>query len=329
MEILNNSIAIEELPLTNFQEYTKIDTNIFGKYMLGYITTMEIPNFEIVQQKYDRHVVIPDLHGENRLLENVISKYQREDTGFVFLGDLIDRKGDIKEPNSVPRLLDTIMGLGERAIICLANHELILLGALNSKDPLRSYAYSHYYDMIKARTVSDYGINEDKFGWNKEELKGKMIDLGHLALLMSATPYYETETFIATHAGINHTKSWDAQKQKLDRLADDLSKGIYPDPYPKNGLELEVELEPIFSMKNATDTREITSTDKIIVSGHAHALHGSKVMGLEINRNPMKYRNILNGQRIRLASQLNRPKNDDLYIWQDWDNEIKVFPNNR
>jgi hypothetical protein len=290
---------------------------------------MEQTNFQVVDQKFDRHVVIPDLHGENKLLERVVDKYQREDTGFVLLGDLIDRKGDLNEVNSVPKLLDTIIGLGNRAIITLANHELILLGALNADDPLRAYAYGYYYDMIKAHTVSDYEIRDDKFGWNKEELKQKMTELGHLALLMSATPYYETETFIATHAGINHTKPWEDQKQNLDRLAEDLSKGIYPDPYPMNGVQPEAELEPIFSMKNATDTREITSTDKIIVSGHAHSLHGSKVMGLEVGRNPLKYRKILNGQRIRLASQLNRPKNDDLYIWQDWDEEIVIIPNRR
>ncbi|NBW29283.1 hypothetical protein EBR37_02800 [bacterium] len=290
---------------------------------------MEQPNFKVLEQKFERHVVIPDLHGENMLLERVIEKYQREDTGFVFLGDLIDRKGDISETNSVPKLLDTIIGLGNRAIITLANHELILLGALNADDPIRAYAYGYYYDMIKAHTVSDYDIRDDKFGWNKDELKQKMTELGHLALLMGATPYYETETFIATHAGINHKKPWEIQKERLDNLAIQLEKGDYPDPYPKNGIQIEAELEPIFSMKNATDTSEIISTDKIIVSGHAHTLHGSKVMGLEVGRNPLKYRKILNGQRIRLASQLNRPKNDDLFIWQDWDQEIVVIPNRR
>ena len=43
----------------------------------------------------------------------------------------------------------------------------------------------------------------------------------------------------------------------------------------------------------------------------------------------MKSRKILEGQRIRLASQLNRPKNDDLYIWQDWDQEIVTISNRR
>ena len=290
---------------------------------------MEQPNFQVIGQKFDRHVVIPDLHGENKLLERVIEKYQREDTGFVLLGDLVDRKGDINEVNSVPKLLDTIMGLGNRAIITLANHELILLGALNADNPIRAYAYGYYYDMIKANTVTDYDIRDDKFGWNKDDLKQKMTELGHLALLMGATPYYETETFIATHAGINHKKPWEIQKERLDNLAIQLEKGDYPDPYPKNGIQIEAELEPIFSIKNATDTSEIISTDKIIVSGHAHALHGSKVMGLEVERNPLKYRKILNGQRIRLASQLNRPKNDDLFIWQDWDQEIVVIPNRR
>jgi len=289
----------------------------------------ELPEFQVVSQKFDRHVVIPDLHGENKLLERVIEKYQREDTGFVFLGDLIDRKGDINEVNSVPKLLDNIMGLGNRAIITLANHELILLGALNAEDPIRAYVYGYNYDMIKANTVTDYDIRDDKFGWNKDELKQKMIELGHLALLRSATPYYETDNFIATHAGINHRIPWQIEKEKLDELSFNLSKGDYPDPFPRNGVQIEDGLEPIFSMKNATDTSEIISTDKIIVSGHAHALHGSKVIGLEVGRNPLKYRKILNGQRIRLASQLNRPKNDDLFIWQDWDQEIVVIPNRR
>ena len=329
MRNIENNTAFVEAPNVLLDELKYISAKEIGEIVLAYTPTMEKPRFQVQTQRFDRHVVIPDLHGENRLLEDVIHKYQRADIGFVFLGDLIDRKGPNYEVNSVPKLLDTVMDLDDKAIITLANHELILLGSLSSEDPLRAYAYGYYYDMIKANTLRDYGVPEDRIGWNKNELRSIMKDLGHLALLESATPYYETETFIATHAGINHKTPWEEQKRKLDILAIELSEGYYPDPYPKNGVQLETELEPIFSMKNATDTSPITSTDKVIISGHAHNLSGQKVMNLEIGRNPIKYRKILNGQRIRLASQLNRPRNDDLFVYQDWDQEIKVFPNNR
>jgi len=316
-------------PLKELDSFTRSNLMYFLELYSKENSLQDLPEFQVVSQRFDRHVVIPDLHGENRILERVIEKYQREDTGFVFLGDLIDRKGNIEDIDSVPKLLNTILDLGDKAIICLANHELILLGALSTKDPLRRYAYSFYYDIIKAHTLSDYGIPNDRFDWNKEELTERMNELGHLALLRSSTPYYETDKFIATHAGINHRIPWQIEKEKLDDLSLNLSKGDYPDPFPRNGVQLEDGLEPIFSIKNAIDTSPIKSTSKIIVSGHAHSLHGSKVMGLDLTRNPMKSRKILEGQRIRLASQLNRPKNDDLFIWQDWDQEIVVIPNRR
>lgn len=333
-QINNSGVLAPERPiriLPDLNPFGDLERDLGFRFMFGFkpVTenNKEEPKFQVVQQKYDRHVVIPDLHGENTLLERVIDLYQREDIGFVFLGDLIDRKGPVIDKNSVPKLLDTISALGKRAIITLANHELILLGALTSEDQIRAYAYSYYYNIIKANTLKDYGIIEDTFDWAKEDLKSIMKSLGHLSLLESSTPYYETDDFIATHAGINHSTPWEIEKEKLDKLSTSLSKGEFPDPYPKNGVQMEEGLEPIFSFKNAMDSSPITSTDKIIVSGHAHSLGNRR-----FNDTAKKNKNdriILNGQRVRLASQLNKPKNDDLFIWQDWDNEIKVISNFR
>jgi hypothetical protein len=77
-------------------------------------------------------------------------------------------------------------------------------------------------------------------------------------------------------------------------------------------------------MDLAVDTRPILSTPKTVVSGHAHHLQNN----LKDNRLSFKtcrHRSLHGGKRIRLASQLNAPRTQPLYVWQDWDGEIVRF----
>ena len=62
--------------------------------------------FEVVPQKFDRHVIIPDLHGENNLFTSVVDQYiNKEDIGFVLLGDIIDKSGKYEEKNNTSHFL--------------------------------------------------------------------------------------------------------------------------------------------------------------------------------------------------------------------------------
>jgi hypothetical protein len=90
---------------------------------------MENNYYPKVEQKFDKHIVIPDLHGESKILEQVIDKYNDDNTGFVFLGDVIDQKGNAEEDNNSNILLSHIKDLGHIAILNMANHEFVMQGA--------------------------------------------------------------------------------------------------------------------------------------------------------------------------------------------------------
>lgn len=272
-------------------------------------------SFTTVNQSFEKHVVIPDLHGEVEVLQKTIDIYfDAEDICFVFLGDLIDKRKAKKDDSGVCQTLELVKGLGSRAVITMANHEWSALGALYDVDPIRKEAHvwgdlNFYY---ATSTLNSYGVNLEA---NKpyDEFKKIFEELGHSALLKSATPYFETEKFIAVHAGIESGWDWDAQKEYMEMACGDMAKGIY-------------ELQPSmwFSTELACDVRPIHSTEKIVVSGHAHYLTSS----LKNYSYPIKVckdRVVNNGKRVRLASQLNDCQ--PLYVWQDWDESIVEIDN--
>lgn len=267
--------------------------------------------FDTVEQSFERHVVVPDLHGEYELLQKTIELYfGAEDICFVFLGDLIDKRRAPKHDKGVQKTLGLVKDLGNRAIITLANHEWSMLAALYDKSSLRREAHVwgdlNFY--CASSTLRSYGVNleaEKPY----EEFKNIFEGLGHSALLQSATPYFETEKFIAVHAGVERDWDWEAQKDYLEMACSDMGKGIY-------------ELQPSmwFSTELACDVRPIYSTYKIVVSGHAHYLTSSpKDYSYPIK--VLEDRVVNNGKRVRLASQLNNT-NQSLCVWQDWDESI-------
>ena len=277
-----------------------------------------------IPQRFEKHIVIPDLHGESKLLEKVIDKYDNDSIGFVFLGDVVDQKGYLDSENNVSRLLDLMKELGNKAIMTMANHEFVLLGALFAKDPYVNHMYTSYWHMIENNTVRAYGLPFDKSESTKENLKGALRRAGHLAVLHAITMYYETDDFIATHAGVIPDVPWEIQKEELENLAQELSNDRFPD-YSQN----EAMPKQIFSLRNATAAKPVIATDKIVLSGHAHFLPPTSKEysgGMRVTKSE---RSLNGGKRIRLASQLNRTSNDDLFIWHDWDQKIEKIPNIR
>jgi len=285
-----------------------------------HITKGGITVFEVQQQTQDKHVVIPDLHGEHHMSERVIDAYiDFPDVNFVFLGDVLDRRGiTTDQEKGVFRTLEQIRLLGERAVMVLANHEWYPLAAMFSKEgAYKETAIETWLGLESRRspefnTLSSYDL--DKTDDNvTEQFKYALMKAGHLAVLTQAMPYLETDTFIAVHAGLDPHLDWDIQKDYLLDTARDMAHGVFYD-----------NPEQWFSMDLAVDTRPILSTPKTVVSGHAHHLQNN----LKDNRLSFKtcrHRSLHGGKRIRLASQLNAPRTQPLYVWQDWDGEIVRF----
>jgi len=273
--------------------------------------------FTTVEQRFDKHVVIPDLHGEYAMLENVLDRYI-DDTavGFVLLGDVVDRQGVINDPEKgVARTIETIRQLGARGVLLIANHEWVPLGAMLSKNPQEKANISEFWlgggarGRYERNTLSAYGIVADN-EHAPTRFKEELTSLGHLAVLTSASPYYETDTFIATHAGIDKDIPWAEQRELLSGIASDMSNGRF-----------EMTPNQWFSMDYAVDASPLTSTQKTVVSGHAHYLSPKKgISSYYLSYSPE--RSLHDGKRVRLASQLNAPGSNNIFVWQDWNNEV-------
>lgn len=276
--------------------------------------------FEVLQQTQDKHVVIPDLHGEHEMAERVIDAYiDFPDVNFVFLGDVLDRRGIATDSEKgVFRTLEHIRKLGERAVMVIANHEWYPLAAMFSREGVYKETAIETWLGLESRRSPEFNTllsyDLDKTDDNvTEQFKSALMKAGHLAVLTQAMPYFETDTFIAVHAGVDPFIDWATQKDDLRDIARDMAHGVFYD-----------NPEQWFSMDLAVDTRPILGTTKTVVSGHAHHLQNN----LKDNRLSFKtsrHRSLYGGKRVRLASQLNAPRTQPLYVWQDWDGEIIKF----
>lgn len=273
-------------------------------------------HFAVKNQMHDKHVVIPDLHGEVDVAESIVETYiNDDDICFVFLGDIFDRRIRQKDTEKgVYRTLEHIKNLGDRAILTIANHEHVALGAVYEReDEIRLAKQQLWlgtgsYPGYEKNTLVSYGIVEED-ETNVELFKQKLEEAEHDKLLMSATPYYETDKFIAIHAGIENEGSWEEQKVFLEAVSSCMAQGEYI-----------IEPPHWFSMELAIDIQPIYITDKIVVSGHAHYLKSKSRH--QSRDSSTSNRSLNNGKRIRLASQLNKSSHVPAYIWQDWDGKI-------
>lgn len=273
--------------------------------------------FDVRSQEYGKHVVIPDIHGENEVLMQALDHYVDDDeVGFVFLGDILDKRGtDSPEDNGVYNTLETIRLLGERAVLVIANHEWVAHAAMSARPHGYAQAAAEMWlglgvnKTYQANTVEAYGIHDYSYE-TPQRFKAALEAAGHLAVLTSATPYFETEKFIAVHAGVVPDTDWDEQKEYLIDVTRDMNHGTYFDNPPQ-----------WFDMKLAVTTKPVRATDKVVVSGHAHFLmHAKNRHAAHEHTSPD--RSIHDGKRIRLASQLNAPNRNDLFVWQDWNGDI-------
>lgn len=276
----------------------------------------QLPIFKYNTQLFDRHVVIGDVHAEKVKLRRIFDHYSNLDVGFVLVGDIVDCRNPDAKVEWVKDTFEMLRMLGRQAVIVAANHEWYAAGATFDIDEERRRYWQDLWTNrsrpIESLTLASYGIKESpdtdsaflRFG---EELKRTE----HADLIRCNRLYYETAKFIVTHSGIDLTTPWQVQRDLLDAAAHETASGIYNDFPPQ-----------VASFPYAIDTRPVRSTDKIVVSGHAHDLmHTARNPNINIPISPE--RSVNDGKRIRLGSKVNY--GDPLYCWEDWTGTIRSF----
>jgi hypothetical protein len=291
---------------------------------------MERSKFQVIEQAHDKHVVIPDIHGEYSMVQKAVDRYYDDpEIGFVFLGDIVDRKGKTKDrEDGVFKSVEIIRKLGNRAILLMANHEYFMHAAMFEKNPKKAREFANFWlgldgqPSYESNTASSYGITEPDYS-SPSRFLDELKFAKHDRVLTSATPYFETETFIATHAGIEPDIPLDEQKDYLETIATKMARGNYRSMVNQQCLPADIDKPPQwFSLELAVDATPIEVTDKVVVSGHAHFFSPTR---LASRKRPLTFspeRSINDGKRVRLASQLYARKYEDMFVWQDWDQQI-------
>lgn len=160
------------------------------------------------------------------------------------------------------------------------------------QNDIKPFNFSHSELQADARS---YGINPRSPSKSLiESITKAMQERGHLDLLARAAMYFETDDFIAIHAGLT-SESWSKQKEDLIKA--------------QKTFEAPVQIvdDPIFTLSRRQEAFEVT--EKVVITGHSHIVPGPRVTAL--------------GKRVRLASQLNI--GEPLHVWQSWDGQIKSF----
>lgn len=306
-DFLNRWLMLSEVFTNNEYNYMARDAQISSR-------------FQVREQFTDRHVVIPDVHGEHRFVDRVVAMYGDEpDISFVFLGDVVDRKGPlIDQEKGVFKSLELIKDLGSRAVLTMGNHEWLLLASSYTSDPAFREEQSGEWlgdklgDGIERNVLVSYDMDPNRRDHTtSDELMRRMARAGHLEVLTGASPYFETAECIVVHAGLLPAVDWSTQRSYLEEVAKEMDYGLFYDRPPQ-----------WFSMRLAVSTEPNACVSKTVISGHAH------VLGRRTRRYPDQSadRILHAGKRIRLASTLNAPTNANAYIYQDWDRAVVEIP---
>lgn len=129
-----------------------------------------------------RLIAIGDVHGCGHALDALVAEIApaRGDT-LVFLGDLIDQGRDSRA------VLERIFDLERQCQVVLieGNHEEMMFAARNSEKALR-----YWENCGGVQTLNSY-----RFGGSLKDIPRE-----HWQLLETARPYYETDSYIFTHA---------------------------------------------------------------------------------------------------------------------------------
>jgi len=134
-----------------------------------------------------RYYIIGDIHGRLSKIEKIISQissYIEADDSIIFLGDYIDRG---------PASFEVIEFLIElsvkyKTVFLTGNHENMFIRFVTKGDNYNNYIYNG-----GGYTIKSYIKNLGKF----------TLPESHMVFFNGLLFYYETDDFIAVHAGLN------------------------------------------------------------------------------------------------------------------------------
>jgi len=140
----------------------------------------------------DKIAFIGDIHGDSDRLSALLGKL--EGRSLVFLGDYVDHGPNSRE------VIDILLETADREpnpVFLLGNHEIGLLAFLSGRLSFLEYGW-----MGGLSTIRSYIAKAD--GDVRSELLAAMPNR-HFEFLSKCKPFFETDEFVASHAGINPT----------------------------------------------------------------------------------------------------------------------------
>lgn len=138
----------------------------------------------------DRLAFIGDIHADSVRLSALLGRIGSR--RLVFLGDYVDHGPDSREGFEV---LLQIANREENSVFLSGNHEIGLLAFLSGRLSFLEYAW-----MGGLSTIRSY------MGKANEDVRSELVSAmprPHCEFLSSCKPFFETEQFVASHAGIN------------------------------------------------------------------------------------------------------------------------------
>ena len=138
----------------------------------------------------DRLAFIGDIHADSVRLSGLLKKL--DSRRLVFLGDYVDHGPNARQ---VVEILLQITNREPSPLFLSGNHEIGLLAFLSGRLSFLEYAW-----MGGLSTIRSY------IGKAKENVRGELVSAmprPHREFLSNCKPFFETDQFVASHAGIN------------------------------------------------------------------------------------------------------------------------------
>lgn len=171
------------------------------------------------EKKYERIVVIGDLHGHYKPLLRILEKIALNDGDLaVFIGDYIDRG---YESRSIVQRLIELQFVNPETVFLKGNHEDMLLGCLGYPavvSDLQTWLYNG-----GAATLASYGMGVRDLQklsnlWDHTERAAiirEVIPEDHIRFFKELQLYVETDHFFLCHAGVDPSCTVDEGKERV------------------------------------------------------------------------------------------------------------------
>lgn len=137
-------------------------------------------------------IAIGDIHGCRATLERLVARLPPQGE-LIFLGDYIDRG-----PDSIG-VVSFLKQLAQRrpCRFLMGNHEDMMLHAIADSAEVANWVYNGGHS-----TLANYGTEMN--AWNRSTSREAFLG-GDLEFFSSLEPYFENETHIFVHAGVDVT----------------------------------------------------------------------------------------------------------------------------